>query len=179
MKKLKAWKQRLKNRQLKSNTSIPVENSDMQDPVEAAKDNLLNKAGKLELAQQAVLTQHLAEIAKDDVEDVRKLKANKLGGAFAMPNQSKGNTDGVEDGVGNIIVCDDYIHNNPSQPPQPSKILPMIYGMLMGVCLLSLPVIAYKILESSKPTENKNITPANTTTTIKKGFIIDLPDGTK
>ena len=180
MKKLKAWKLRLRNQQPKSNAPIVDEN--MQDPIEAAKDNLLNKSGKLELAQQAILTQHLAEIAHDDVEDVRKLKSNKLGGAFAMPNQSKSNTgeSGLEDGVGNIIVCDDYTHNNPTQPPQPSKVLPMVYGMIMGASLLTLPFIIYKYLEG-RTSENKDVTTKNnvTNTTIKKGFIIDLPDGSK
>jgi hypothetical protein len=79
------------------------------DPLQAARDSLLNKSSKLDLAERAVMTQHMADIAHDEIDAARRARAK----AGLGPTMS---TEASED-VGNIIICDDYSQN--AMPPTP------------------------------------------------------------
>ena len=151
------------------------------DPVEAARDNDLNKAGKLGLAERAVMIDHLRELAKDEVDAVRRLRAKHLGQHFA-------GAVGAED-VGDIIVGDDIHFHEPRGGPPPSRAWPVIAGLTLGGALvaagLALPQwLAQRKAEQQPAQQQPTITgqPAGqpaTATTIRSGFILDLPGGTK
>ena len=155
--------------------------SSSKDPVEQARDNLLNKASKLELAQQAILTQHLGEIARDDVEGVRQLKAKYLGG---QGGQGQGGADVKGDDVGDIIVCDDY-HRGDTRQNSPSRLWPIVGAVAGGsiVTALALAGISQMLpgrqIPAEPPAQMQTQQPKNTTIYQKKGFILDLPGAEK
>lgn len=129
----------------------------LQKSLEEAAKAEANKS-KVELGQDAVMLRHLQEIARDDVEDVRKLKAKHLGGEWAASAQG--------DDVGDIIICDDYRRDSP-RPPKSSSWLKL--AALIGLSLLSGAGIGGGLLTflGSKAPEviNKQST---------EGFLLDL-----
>lgn len=153
------------------------------DPVEAARDNDLNKAGKLGLAERAVMLDHLREVAKDEVDAVRRLRARHLGKEFAGC--------GGADDVGDIIVGDDIHFHEPRGGPPPSRAWPLIAGLTLGGALvaagLALPQWLAQQKAGQQPAQQQPAITAQpgagqpSTTTIEKrsGFILDLPGGTK
>lgn len=155
---------------------------DRRTPSQEAEDTLLDKGSKLELARQAVFLQNLQEIAYDDVKDVRRLKSKHLGPEFAM-NEKGGKSGESVDDMG-IIVCDDFHHhhdnNNPSNIPpnsQPSR-WPIALGISVAGMAIAAGLAVPQMLARHGAQEERAVQPAdgkNTTTTIKRGFIIDLP----
>lgn len=136
-----------------------------QDPTEEARQSLLDKSSKLEVARQAILTQDLAELAKADRDKVKRLEEKRLFGGDAMPKDDE-----------TIIVCDDYRYNDPPAPvPQASPVWPIALGILGAGGILA------SALYLMKPANPVPLPTPGTTTTIRKteGFIIDLPEGVK
>ncbi|MGH2620635.1 MAG: hypothetical protein ACRDHG_08715 [Anaerolineales bacterium] len=85
---------------------MPVSSSELEDLARAeATQQILAKRAKLGVAQEAILTKDLAELAVADRAKVKQLEAKVLGSRAAKQ--------GAED-VGDIIVCDDYNVNRPS-----------------------------------------------------------------
>lgn len=152
------------------------------DPLQAAQDSLLNKSSKLDLAERAVMTQHLADIAHDEIDAARRARA-RSGLGPTMPADKP-------DDMGNIIVCDDFHQNDPPRPPlpQPSRAWPMAAGIALGGGLIAVALALPSILDRMKqpqpqpvqaqPEPAKPAQPGGTTT-IKKGFVIDLPGAQK
>lgn len=149
------------------------------DPLQAARDSLLNKSTRLDLADRAVMTKHLADIAHDEIDAARRMKARS---GLAAPVSDKASED-----VGDIIVCDDYHRGEPvaPAPPEPSRAWPMAAGIALAGALIggmvSLPAWLDRMktppaVPPAQPaTQPPAPNPGGTTTTIKKGFIIDLP----
>lgn len=162
-------------------------------PLEQAEEALLAKGSKIDLAQKAVYLKNLADIAHDDVSDVRKLKAKHLGPEFAMANGAGGG--GAEDGMGDVIVCDDYHHHHNNGPQGTGNAMPQVrgtgwplaIGLLGGGGLIATSILGATLLIVSsrkdagcvpvKPTVPPNAGVQNnpTTTIERSGFIIDLP----
>lgn len=151
----------------------------VSSPVEQARDSLLNKASKLDLAERAVMLDHLREVASDEVDSVRRLRARHLGPCFA------GAGEGEE--MGDIIVGDDvHIHERPGPPP-PSRAWPVIAGLTLGGSLIAAGLALPQLLrgdrlpdrpESRQPAAQPEARPPiNTTIEKRSGFIIDLPGG--
>jgi hypothetical protein len=141
------------------------------DPVQAAQDNLLNKATKLDLAEKAVMVKHLADVAEDEVRAVQSLRAKHLGPEFARP-KPKG------DDVNDIIVGDDiHLHGRPPVPP--SRAWPLAAGLALGGGLIAL-ALGYTRPPAPTPAPAAQ-PPASSNTTIEKksGFLLDLPGATK
>lgn len=143
-------------------------------PADSAADSLLNKTSKLRLGQEALMLRHMREVAHDDVDSVRRLKAKHLGPHFASA---------VKEGedVGDIIIGDDIHLHEPRGPLPPSRAWPVIAGLTLGGALVALgltlpPWLARKATE--QPANQQPAMPAPaTSTTIKSGFILDLPGG--
>lgn len=161
-----------------------------QDPVEAAKDNLLNKAGKLELGLQAVFLRQFQQLADMEVRDAERLKAKHLGPEFAVSDKVASN----EEEVGNIVVGDDiHFHQPPERrDPQPSRAWPMAAGIALAGALIggmvSLPAWLDRMKQPQPVPQPVPVQPqpepvkpavGGTITTIKRGFIIDLPGAKK
>ncbi len=142
------------------------------DPFQAARDNQLNKGGKVDLAERAVFLNHTRQIAHDDVDAVRRWKKANLKG-FEDVGSSKG-----EDDTG-IVICDDYHHNDPTPPPPPSRAWPMALGLVLGGSLIAGAVALPTILDRLKPQEQRPQPNANTTIEKTSGFILDLPGAGK
>jgi hypothetical protein len=129
------------------------------------------------------MTQHMADIAHDEIDAARRARAK----AGLGPTMS---TEASED-VGNIIICDDYSQNAmpPTPPQQPSRAWPMAAGIALAGALIGGMVSLPAWLDRMKPVfqpqpvqpQPEPTKPAQpgTTTTIKRGFIIDLPGATK
>lgn len=147
-----------------------------------ARDNLLNKSTKMDLAERAIALGNYKDIAEDDVNDVRKLKAKYLGPEFKMPASNS------EEDVGNIVVCDDYHHNDlprASSQREPSRAWPMAGGIVLAGMIIAGALALPQYMKSKdtptpevKPPEIKPA-PSTTVITKKSGFIIDLPAGEK
>lgn len=146
-----------------------------KDPVGEAREALLEKASKLEVARQAILTQDLAELAAADREKVRRLEEKRI---FGQENPPVANGDPV----GDIIVCDDYRRNDQPRPAA-SRAWPMAAGIAMAGGLIAGAMLLPKYLEQKQqanPTPSlQTTTPASTITIQKKGFVIDLPGAEK
>lgn len=146
------------------------------DPFQAAQDNQLNKAGKIDLAERAVFLDHLKEIAHDDVDSVRRWKKANMKGFEDVKGK------GGDDDTGNIIVCDDYHNNDPPRPVSskgsswPLALGLTVAGSLIGGGIAAKPVLDY-LKTPAVVQQPQQQTPGNTTIEKKSGFILDLPDG--
>ena len=78
-------------------------------PADSAADSILNKASKLEIAREAILTQDLQALGVADRLKVKRLEDKLLFGGKA--------TQEARDDVGDIIVCDDYSANRSGKAP--------------------------------------------------------------
>lgn len=84
----------------------------------------LGKTVKVELGRQAVHLQQLQQIAQDEINDVRRLKAKHLGGEWAQAAKKA-------DDVGDMIICDDY-HRNDRPVATGSKLVPLVLAAALG-----------------------------------------------
>lgn len=94
-----------------------------------AAQQYLGKQAKIQTGYDAVMLAHNAQIAADEVADVRKLKAKHLGEQWAAQKAGE---------PMEIIVCDDYHHNDapPASPVVPGllqKALPWILAGALGL----------------------------------------------
>jgi len=81
-------------------SGLPASASDKEEAARAeALQQILAKRSKLGVAQEAILTRDLAELAVADRAKVRQLEQRVLG---------MGGNPKPDDPVGDIIVCDDY-----------------------------------------------------------------------
>jgi hypothetical protein len=105
-----------------------------EDPISRsaaeAAESLLAKQAKLELAQQAILTQDLNSLAAADRARVRLLEAKHLG-KTAVP-RAGGQGDDVP---GDIIICDDYCN---VKTPAWSKLFIILLMVLAGLAVAGL-----------------------------------------
>ena len=94
----------------KRKSAAPASSSEVEDQARAeASQQILAKRSKLGVAQEAILTKDLAELAAADRAKVKRLEAKVLGsGRMSGANPSP------DESVGDIIVCDDYNVHPPS-----------------------------------------------------------------
>lgn len=91
----------------KRKSAAPASSSEVEDQARAeASQQILAKRSKLGVAQEAILTKDLAELAAADRAKVRRLEDKVLGSQRVNPSP--------DESVGDIIVCDDYSVNRPS-----------------------------------------------------------------
>lgn len=122
----------------------------------------LAKQTKLQTAHEAVLVRHHQEIASEDVEDVRRLKAKHLGEQWRKAD-SQAN-------MGDIIVCDDYHHNDQPERNR-SNVLRTLAPWLLGVSLAGATGFGIGTLASLLKPANDGGT---VNTTNREGFLLKL-----
>lgn len=130
----------------------------LEQSVNEAASAALNKQQKLMLADQAIVTKQMSQIANDEMISVRMQKAKH--GLY--PNVQKAQSEDMSD----IIVCDDYHKND----PQPTRIWPVIAALLAGTGLGVGGILGGMAISKATPQpptiENKTI--ENTS-----GFLLD------
>jgi hypothetical protein len=110
-----------------------------------AAQTLLAKTSKLGVGFEATVIGQMAQIADDEIKEVRALKANKVFSKGEKPNYEDKN-------VADVTVCDDVTTNHHyHQPPQQSSGIPgwAQVGLLAGAT--SLGALGYSLW--NKPTE--------------------------
>ena len=135
----------------------------------------LGKQGKLATAYDAVMLRHHQQIAHEDVQDVRRLKAKHLG------EQWRGAAEGAGEAVGDIIVCDDYHHGNVQPTPTPTPPTPSaptwMKAALAGTTLVAAALggsYLGSLLNRPAPTQPAAVAPVNTTVEKTEGFKLRL-----
>lgn len=157
-------------------------------PLQEAEEILLAKNSKMDLAHKAVVLGNMAEIARNDVDSVRRLQAKHLGPEFKM---SKGSEQTGDDGMP-IVVCDDYHHHHdintsPTTAASVGHNWPLAFavvGITFMVCMTVLLVgggwLYFRTLNPTPQPQPVQPQPSTNTTVEKKiGFIIDLPGAKK
>jgi hypothetical protein len=80
----------------------------LQDTLEQLANQEGNKEAKIDTGMKGVLLKQMAEIAKEEMRDQRRLKAKHLGPQWQEPD--------MEDETGDLIICDDYKRNDHPPP---------------------------------------------------------------
>lgn len=130
---------------------------------ESVQQYMANQA-KLDVAQAAILTQDLRQLAAADREKVRLIEQKHLWGGLPPASGGAGSARGT-DMAGDIIVCDDYQPNHQSGNGL-GKVLVAAVG---GAALVVGGLLAYQVV--AKPA---SVNTTNTNTTSKEGFLIEL-----
>lgn len=139
----------------------------LEPAAEEAEEQFLNKQAKLRTALGAVVLQQFQQIAQDEMTDVRRLKAKHLKGEWAADAAPSAVTD-----MGNIIICDDYRHNEPPPPRPISREQGGLPGWLVALLVILLVVAlalagiaVYKAFAGPAPSVNTNV---------REGFSLEL-----
>jgi hypothetical protein len=144
----------------------------MAETLAETSEQELAKQAKIRSGMGATMLKHLAEIAHDDVEDVRRLKRKHLGEHWA----------GAEgEDVGDVIVCDNYSRDN-QQAGRPRAAWPAWLPPLLALALLggTVAALAYGLGRVTGPMAQPSNPPATKsagkTEKITNGFLIELID---
>lgn len=115
-------------------------------PLEEARQQFLNKEAKLRTAYDAVIVANMDDLAAEEMEGVRALKAKYMKNKDGTP---AANGEG-DVGDRRVIVCDDYRHNDPPQS-SPSKLWPIVaaVGLTVGAGLGG--YVAHEALKKPDP----------------------------
>ena len=132
----------------------------LDETTQEAASSLLGNQSKIQAGQQAVFLEQLRQIAHEEMKDVQKLKAKRLGG----PWQEMG---GKGDDMGDLIICDDYRKND----PPPSRVWPWAAAGL-GIAAMGIggwlgKMALEKVAEKALPGAVQRIESG-------RGFMIDL-----